>query len=146
MSRILPPHPLQKLRKLIHVQVIEQQSHDCTQRFPQLVKSFFKILCAYSPIKDADSFYEGYAILNVNPTFAMSQPFHARPTTRPSQTRARDRGRRGATWRYLYRDQKAIPKVGTKLFFLSVWYIKSGRTKRSHMCIVVLPFLWTQPP
>ena len=64
MSRILPPHPLQKLRKLIHVQVIEQQSHDCTQRFPQLVKSFFKILCAYSPIKDADSFYQGYAILN----------------------------------------------------------------------------------
>ena len=35
---------------------------------------------------------EGYAILNVNPTFAMSQPFHARPTTRPSQTRAHNRG------------------------------------------------------
>ena len=28
VAGMLPPHPLQKLRKLIHVQVIEQQSHD----------------------------------------------------------------------------------------------------------------------
>jgi len=62
---------------------------------------------------------------HVSPTFALSQAF---PTNVPIPAPC---PRQGRTSRY----QKTIPKPCTKLFLILVWYIKSGRTKRSHVCV-----------